>query len=190
MSDAELTLEERTQRVIDACLDERSANAVEVFQSLASLPFVRMHGPEHHVLDGAAFLTAYRNAGGDVNLPIALAELRERGLRMPGAICGHWGVCGSAASVGAALSVLEGTGPLTDTSAWGSHMELASRILHAEGEIGGPRCCKRNAYVALQQATAYARERYGVAMESGAIACRDSQRNKQCLGAACPFHSA
>lgn len=188
MDDVELTLEERTQKILDACLDERSANAVEVFQKLAAQPFVRMHGPEHHVLDGAALLTAYRNAGGNIDLPAALAELRKRGLNMPGAICGMWGVCGSAASVGAALSILEGTGPLTSTSSWGSHMELTSRILHAEGAIGGPRCCKRGAYVALSQATSYVRKRFGVTLEIGTVTCNYSTHNRQCLKTECPFY--
>jgi hypothetical protein len=188
MTETEPSLAERTQLIVDACQNERSANPVAVFRRLAAQPFVRMHGPEHHVLDGAAFLVAYRNAGGEVDLSVALAELQKRGLAMPGAMCGLWGMCGSAASVGAALSILEGTGPLTATSSWGSHMELASGILSAESAIGGPRCCKRNAYVALQKATAYARERFGVAMEGGPISCGYSDRNAQCLGARCPFH--
>jgi hypothetical protein len=86
-----------------------------------------MHGPEHHVLDDAAVLTAYRNAGGDIDLPAALAELMSRGLQMPGAMCGRWGVCGATASVSAALSILEATGPLTSDDSWGSHMVYTSR---------------------------------------------------------------
>lgn len=27
-----------------------------------------MHGPEHHIMVGAALLTAYKNAGGDIDL--------------------------------------------------------------------------------------------------------------------------
>ena len=54
----ELTLEERGQRIVDACLGERSASPYEVFRNVARRDFVRMHGPEHHVLDGAAVITA------------------------------------------------------------------------------------------------------------------------------------
>jgi hypothetical protein len=188
MDATELSVAERAHAIIEACDLQESANPLEVFWAIEALPFVRMHGPEHHVLDGAAFLTAFRNAGGAIDLPAALDALVTRGLAMPGAICGLWGVCGSAASVGAALSIIEGTGPLTDDASWGSHMELTARVLQTESRIGGPRCCKRNAFVALQQATSYARERFGIAMESGAIVCHDCARNAQCLGERCPFH--
>ena len=32
-------------------------------------PAVHMHGPEHHILAGASLLAAYRNAGGELDLP-------------------------------------------------------------------------------------------------------------------------
>ena len=97
----ELTLEERGQKIVDACLAEKSASPYEVFRNVAHRDFVRMHGPEHHVLDGAAVLTAYRNAGGNVDLPAALNELMSRGLadarchvRTLGRVRRH-GICGS-----------------------------------------------------------------------------------------------
>lgn len=184
----ELTLEERGQKIINACLDEKSASPYVVFRNVAHSDFVRMHGPEHHVLDGAAVLTAYRNAGGDVDLPAALAELMSRGLQMPGAMCGRWGVCGATASVGAALSILEGTGPLTNDDSWGSHMVYTSRALEALSRIGGPRCCKRDAYISLETAVDYVRERFGVRLEKDDISCEFHQQNAQCLGARCPFY--
>ena len=185
---SDFTLEERGQKIIDACLDEKSASPYVVFRDVAHSDFVRMHGPEHHVLDGAAVLTAYRNAGGDVDLPAALSELMSRGLQMPGAMCGRWGVCGATASVGAALSILEGTGPLTNDDSWGSHMVYTSRALEALSRIGGPRCCKRDAYVSLETAVDYIRERFGVRLEKDDISCEFHQQNAQCLGVRCPFY--
>ena len=40
--------------------------------------FVNMHGPEHHFLDGTAFLIAYKNAGGNININECLEELSRR----------------------------------------------------------------------------------------------------------------
>lgn len=65
--------------------------------------FVNIHGPEHHFLDGAAFIMAYKNAGGQIDAEAFLAELAKRTIKMPGAMCGYWGICGSVASAGAAL---------------------------------------------------------------------------------------
>ena len=41
--------------------------------------FCHMHGPEHHVMVGAALLTAYKNAGGELDLEPALQEIASRG---------------------------------------------------------------------------------------------------------------
>jgi 4-aminobutyrate aminotransferase-like enzyme len=43
-------------------------------------PYIPLHGPQHHFLDGAAFLTAYHNNGGAVDLSKALDELAKRAL--------------------------------------------------------------------------------------------------------------
>ena len=55
------------------CLDETSKNPIEIMEKMMAMPFCHMHGPEHHVMVGAALLTAYHNAGGNIVLPDALA---------------------------------------------------------------------------------------------------------------------
>lgn len=47
-------------------------------------PYVYMHGPEHHVLVGSVLLTAYHNAGGELDWPAALYEMENRGRQVPG----------------------------------------------------------------------------------------------------------
>lgn len=190
MAERELSLEERARSIVEACATQTSASPVEVFEALASLDVVRMHGPEHHVLDGACVLTAFRNAGGQIDLDAALRELMRRGLSMPGGACGYWGTDGAAMSVGAALSIIEETGPVTPGDAWGSHMDFVAGCLRRMAAIGGPRCCKRNAYVALDEAVGYVRERYGVPLARVRPACHHAARNRQCLGARCPFSPA
>ncbi len=181
-------LELRGKKIIEACMKETTASPYQIFRNLAKMDFVRMHGPEHHVLDGACILTAYRNAGGEIDLEPALEELLDRGLEMPGAMCGMWGVCGATASVGAALSILEGTGPLTADDSWGSHMEYTSAALKGLSKIGGPRCCKRDAYVSLETAIDYIRKRYGVTLEKDGITCGFFPQNEQCKKEDCPYY--
>ena len=53
------------------CLRETSTDPIYIIDRLMSLPFCHMHGPEHHVMVGAALLTAYSNAGGEVELETA-----------------------------------------------------------------------------------------------------------------------
>ena len=181
-------LEMRAQSIIDACVNEKSTSPYQIFKDVAGMSFVRMHGPEHHVLDGACILTAFRNAGGQIDLPKALLELMQRGLQMPGAMCGMWGVCGSTTSVGAALSILEGTGPLSQDDSWGSHMDYTSRALQGLAGIGGPRCCKRDAYVSIETAIDYIAQRYQVQLEKDSIRCSFYPQNGQCLKEGCPYY--
>lgn len=109
--------------------EEKSKNPVEIFNNIAKREFIRIHGPEHHVLDGAALLTAFYNAGGNIDLYNCLKELMKRGLQMPGATCGMWGVCGAVSSMGAALFIIDKTGPVSSDKSWGKH--LASYVFES-----------------------------------------------------------
>lgn len=40
-----------------------------------------------------SILVAFKNAGGFIDLNMALNKLMLEGLRMPGAMCGLWGIC-------------------------------------------------------------------------------------------------
>ena len=55
--------------IIDICLSETSKNPIEIIRRMMAQPFCHMHGPEHHVMVGSALLTAYKNAGGEIDLP-------------------------------------------------------------------------------------------------------------------------
>lgn len=181
-------MEERAKKIIESCLDESSCNPIEIFTNIAGKDFVRMHGPEHHILDGAALLTAFYNAGGKIDLEASLKEIMNRGLQMPGATCGMWGVCGAVSSMGAALSIIDGTGPLSADASWGKHMLFTSGALKRLSETGGPRCCKRDAYLSFQEAIEYINENYDVKLEKSIIACSYSSKNEQCLKDKCPFY--
>ena len=87
--------------IIGLCLAETSKNPIEIINKMMDLSFCHMHGPEHHVMVGVALLTAYQNAGGDIDLPTALTEMMNRGKSVPGGACGFWGACGAGISSGA-----------------------------------------------------------------------------------------
>lgn len=184
----EYSFEERCENIVNACLQESSKNPVEIFKRIANQDFIRIHGPEHHVLDGAALLTAFYNAGGKIDLSKSLNELVKRGSQMPGATCGLWGVCGAVNSIGAALSIIDGTGPLSEDASWGNHMRLTSKALGRLAEVGGPRCCKRDAFLALQEAVDFINDNYGVELERSTIKCSYSGRNEQCIKTRCSFY--
>jgi len=118
----------------------------------------------------------------------SLNELMKRGLQMPGATCGMWGVCGAVSSMGAALSIIDGTGPLSSDDSWGKHMEFTSKVLCSLSKVGGPRCCKRDAFLSFQKAIEHINENYNVKLESSRIECSFSEKNEQCIKERCPFY--
>ena len=183
-------MQERIKQIIEECLKIKDTTSpIAIFNKIASMDFIRIHGPEHHILDGAAFLTAYSNAGGNVDLQAGLERIAIEGEKMPGAICGLWGVCGSVASIGAALAFIDKTSPLSTDDSWGSHMEFTSKALKRMGEIGGPRCCKRDAYISLETAIEYVEHIYGVKLDKEKIKCGFNNKNEQCIGKKCPYSS-
>lgn len=121
-----------------------------IWRKLIKFSSVPMHGPIHHIIDGAAFMTAMYNAGVKFNLDTALDELANRGSDMPGATCGKWGMCGSASSVGAALAIIHETGPLSSNEYYKHNLQLVSNVLLKVSEIGGPRCCKETDFLRLK----------------------------------------
>lgn len=183
-----LELLEKTAAIKRICLDEDSRNPVEIAKNIMKKPFVSIHGPEHHIIDGASFLTALHNAGAEFDLSSALDELAERGIKMPGATCGKWGVCGSVSSVGAALAIIHGTGPLSDNEYYKDNMRFTSTALAKMAEIGGPRCCKRNAFISLVTAVEFVGERYSIELDTADTKCEFSHMNKQCIKTRCPFY--
>ena len=183
-----MTIEEKANQIVEDIRQEKGINPVHIFKNMAKKDYISIHGPEHHILDGACILTAFYNAGGEISLDESLHKIVREGLRMPGAMCGLWGVCGAVASVGAALAVIDGTGPLSDDGSWGEHMKFTSEAIAELGRINGPRCCKRDAMIAFKKGIEYINEHYSVALEYEEQKCEFSDQNRQCIKEKCPFY--
>lgn len=181
------TINDKYQAISKDIVKETSNNPITIVKSIMSKDYINIHGIEHHFLDGAAFLVAYKNAGGEIDLTKALTELGNRSIAMPGAMCGYWGICGSAASVGASLAIIHSTNPLSADSYYSDHMELTSIILKEMSILGGPRCCKRNAFISLRAGAKYVKDKYRINMVADEVICTYSAQNAQCIKSRCPF---
>lgn len=172
--------------IIGLCLNEISRDPIEIIEKMMEQPFCHMHGPEHHVMVGSALLTAYKNAGGDIDLQQALAEMMNRGKSVPGGACGFWGACGAGISSGMFVSIISKSTPLAAKPFGLSHL-MTSMALGRIGEVGGPRCCKRDSYLSILAAIDFVEEHFGIEMEKKEIICSHSAQNNQCIGKRCPF---
>ena len=170
------------------CTATKEQDPIAILQQVMEDPAIYMHGPEHHVLVGAALLTAYHNVTGALDLPRALEEMFQRGKQVPGGACGFWGCCGAGVSTGIFWSILTQTTPLSGKS-WGDCNRMTARSLQAIGEIGGPRCCKRNSFTAVLTAVRALDEEMGSTLPvAGPVVCHFQRENAQCLGRRCPYN--
>ena len=181
-------LREGAAVAVEYCRRTDSRNPVTIMQKLMREPCIHMHGPEHHVLVGAALLAACRNSGADVDLDRALREMERRGKQVPGGACGFWGCCGAAVSAGIAVSILSGATPLKGGE-WGLSNAMTAAALGEIASYGGPRCCKRDSFTAVRAAVPFIRAHFGWALELPArVVCGFSSFNEECLHERCPYN--
>ena len=170
------------------CGGSESANPLKMALDLMKHPAVKMHGPEHHFLVPAVLLSAYYNMQGNADVKLhKLAETEKRDMQILGGFCGFYGNCGAAVGTGIFLSLITDTTPLS-VETWRLCNMLTSQSLMAIALEGGPRCCKRNTYLALIEATRFMKEHMGVSLDfESRIECAFTDLNKECLKDKCPF---
>lgn len=172
--------------IIGVCLNETSNSPIDIMDKLMAQPFCHMHGPEHHVMVGSALLTAYKNAGGDIELSGALMEMMRRGKSVPGGACGFWGACGAGISSGMFISIISKSTPLANEP-FALSNRMTAAALGRIGEVGGPRCCKRDSFLSILAAIDFVEEHFNIKMQKRDIVCKYSGKNQQCIGKRCPF---
>ncbi len=177
----------------DYCLQkyqqDEPMNAAEMAIEIMDTPPFIMHGPEHHYLVPAVLLTeACRIQGREpAEAEACLDEAMMRAKNVLKAFCGLYGACGAAIGIGIFASVLTETTPYS-VETWSVVNRGTAESLLAMAEIDGPRCCKRNTFLALQYAPEFSREQLGIPMsETEPIVCHFYQNNKECKKASCPF---
>jgi len=70
---------------------------------------------------------------------------------------------------------------------WGLSNQMTSKALGSIGKAGGPRCCKRDSYLAILAAIDFAKEQLGLEMQHTIPVCSHSFQNNQCISKRCPF---
>ena len=65
---------------------------------------------------------------------------------------------------------------------------MTAKALDAIGKNGGPRCCKRDSYLAIIEAVKFTKKHLNINMDIDNIVCSRSHMNNQCLQEQCLFH--
>ena len=112
-----------------------------------------------------------------------------RASMVPGGACGTHGTCGAAVGTGIFVSLITGSTPLKKQE-WSLANQMTARSLMTIARHGGPRCCKRNSWLAIRTAITFLLERLGVNLPvEGVVRCEFSDINRECLREECPFHT-
>ena len=168
--------------------DTRHKDPILIATEMMRDPSINMHGPEHHFLVAAALLAAYKNVGGKIDFDETLFNAGLRAKEVPGGICGTWGSCGAGISTGIFISLVTGATPLSEKE-WSLANQMTSVSLSSIADNGGPRCCKRNTYLAIFQAVAFIKEYNGLVMDlPEQVTCEFFKRNAQCKKAECLYY--
>ena len=173
--------------MIAALRNSTKKDPILLLEEIMDLPFVHMHGPEHHAIVPCVLVTALRNNGEKFDYDTALSEICKRARQVPGGTCGYWGVCGAAAGAGIFMSVMTGSSPL-HKDAWPFPQKLVSIILDRLADVGGPRCCKRTSRIAIEETVHFYSQFSSVKMPLSSIVCKYCGDNQECIRDDCPYY--
>lgn len=178
--------------ITDMLMGSTSTTPAELLEEVMADPRRVAFGPVHHYIVGGVLLACWRNVEASPNrdslLAADLEKMTERSKAVPGAACAHWGVCGAAASAGMAYAIIRNNVPL-QKEGWAEGQLLVSHLLTAIAHAGTPRCCKRDARVAIREAIRHFNDLGGPQLkESNAVpTCASFSANTACIKEACPY---
>jgi MoaA/NifB/PqqE/SkfB family radical SAM enzyme/SAM-dependent methyltransferase len=171
------------------CRNTQETDPIAIFSEMRASHLFPLHGPEHHALVPAAFLTAYRNQFGEPPQGRIEAAV-ERGAKLPGGTCAYWGGCAAALGIGIAFASILRATPLSHDER-GTVQTIVSDILARLGKFANPRCCRRESYLSLHMGCELSRRYLPHALDCGPLPpCDQMALNRECLGGGCPLHPA
>lgn len=176
------------KHITEIATTTKEKNPIAIAMNMMKIPFINMHGPEHHYLIVAALLAAFKNASGKIHLDESLKKARQRSKSVPGGICGMWGCCGAGIGAGIFTSIVTEATPLS-VKEWGLSNLMTSESLLEISKNGGPRCCKRNTLLSVEKAIEFTDRYLNVRMEKPQkIKCPFFQSNPTCKKDACIYY--
>lgn len=174
--------------ILKTCLNASEKNPFILAETLMKHPTVHMHGPEHHFLVPAVLITSYLNTLEQYNQKEENLNLaKKRAGKILGGFCGSHGVCGAAIGTGIFVSIITSSTPLSKKEWHLSNLVTAQSLLTIANH-GGPRCCKRNSFLAICTAIDFVKDHFGVNMPySRGKNCSFSHLNNECIQEDCPY---
>jgi len=166
------------------CINTLLENPLDLAESIMNHPNIKMHGPEHHFLVPAVLLASYYNKTKQYQKKESkIKEARKRAEMILGGFCGSHGNCGAAVGTGIFASLIKDNNPLASKK-WKDSNMMTAKSLTTIAEHGGPRCCKRNSFLAIEAAIECFSD---VLHKDKNIVCHFNKYNKECKRNKCPY---
>lgn len=176
------------KKIYKFCLDSKQVDCTKMVSELMDLPKVPIHGPVHHFIVPAAILTCYNNLyGSKEQLKSQLNIAAKRTIIIPGGNCAQCGACGAGLGVGVFASIVTENTPLSGES-WNKVIEISSACGSEIGKNGGPRCCKRDTYIAVLTGVNKIKELLNINLPAKTPVCKYFPKNEQCRKEGCVFY--
>ncbi|NLA75631.1 MAG: hypothetical protein GX846_09220 [Deltaproteobacteria bacterium] len=177
--------EDAIQIIKNICLHSNITDMIELMNTIRSYPLFRVHGPEHHSMVPAVILTALKNSGleitdDDINTAI------ERGNTICGGACAFLGACGAAIGAGIAVSIVLRANPY-DGEKRQVVQQATQRVLARIASYKASRCCQRDSWLALEEASAIMCEITGTYLPVYSFECEQFSENRECIHEQCPL---
>jgi hypothetical protein len=178
-----------TEYIEKYCISAKMIDPIELAQTLMESPTIKMHGPEHHFLVPAVLLTSYYNYQKEYETKKAKLNIAKgRAEKVLGGFCGSHGNCGAGVGTGLFVSIITNTTPLSKEG-WRLSNLMTAKSLFSIANRGGPRCCKRDSFLAIIEAVEFMKEHFGISLPiKEKISCSFSHLNTECLHEHCRFH--
>jgi len=149
-----------TELIEKHCGSSKNTDPIKLAIALMKNKVVKMHGPEHHFLVPAVLLASYYNSREEYELKkhkLAIARIRSQAV--PGGFCGTHGNCGAGVGAGIFISIITGSTPLAEKE-WKLSNTITGKTLLKIAEEGGPRCCKRDSFIAISECIEYLKSEF------------------------------
>ena len=172
------------------CLRSDATDSIKFAVEIMRHPSVAMHGPEHHFLVPAVLLTAYFNLKQQKGMKTRkVKEARRRAQNIVGGSCGFHGACGAAIGVGLFVSLVTEATPMSREE-WRLCNTATAQALSRIAARGGPRCCKRSSFLALESAAAFSAAHLGQSLPIRPVLCSFFPFNHECRHVDCKYFKA
>jgi hypothetical protein len=169
------------------CKNTFENDPIKIIINIMKNPKIKMHGPEHHFLVPAALIAGYYNFQNNhekTHEKIIIA--RERSKNIPGGFCGFYGNCGAGVGTGIFMSIINNATPLSNEE-WKLCNLMTAKSLENIANNGGPRCCKRDSFAAIETAIEFLGNNLNVKLPNLKIQCEFSIMNRECKKFNCKY---